>query len=540
MFTNIVADSQYRIRTQFPLIGEFTIYPTSNLGNLLDAISDHAVELRWTMDNFNIEPGAVNPQQVEATVVRTTGFGDLNHTLELVSNTGHAFHQESGYYDGAVIYRSNNNSFSSRIVHTEWLGTDGSGNDRMKVIVDTKLTGINPNDDVEIVDPTDVTSNTSYPIVFVPRGSKRMNDYVTEFILYNETYSNAQTTPQYRKIKSYHSNIRMLEVDGTTAVTGWSNTDVVSLRRSAPQYIGTVTNTTASNVYVSLPFTFPTTFSSEMYIHMTSGNAQYETRKIVEYNAINGTVSNATDSSTFTLAQSASTISGKYTNNYIQVTTGATTEVRHISSYTSERVVTVSTPFTVAPTTSSTYIIRTARVNKPFDGTVIDLQTSPSTGDFFELWNVTKDNHNGFHSFSKLSRSVPCKVQLIHLTIPNVPVGGSRGGMMPSYPFLWVTLSNERSHNTNKLVQTNNPNAPRALFHVSMEDCSRTDITDFLKIRGPPVHQIINLIPNQPIFFSLSLPDGTIYQTKQVDNMPPLPPNRDLQLSASFVIEELM
>ena len=72
--------------------------------------------------------------------------------------------------------------------------------------------------------------------------------------------------------------------------------------------------------------------------------------------------------------------------------------------------------------------------------------------------------------------------------------------MIPSYPYVLVTLENNpSSHSGNNITQSNNCNGRTALFQVSLDDCSRPCSSSYLKIKGDGECQTVNFKLNDSI-----------------------------------------
>ena len=132
------------------------------------------------------------------------------------------------------------------------------------------------------------------------------------------------------------------------------------------------------------------------------------------------------------------------------------------------------------------------------------------------------------------------EITLISLILPNIPLKNTIGGIIAFYPYIYVEFSNVIDPNSgNKnILYSNNPNAKRALFKVSIQDTNNPERTSFVKLKGDGT-QTIKFKPNDYLFFRVFLSDGVLFETALEDHSPPLPPNFFVQISAEFEIKRL-
>ena len=141
-------------------------------------------------------------------------------------------------------------------------------------------------------------------------------------------------------------------------------------------------------------------------------------------------------------------------------------------------------------------------------------------------------------SFMNVSNSCENKRRLYRITcddliLPNVPL--KSGGRPVYYPFVYVVLYNNSS-STNSLINSNNPNSQNVVFRCPIEDTDNPTVATFLKLKSEQV-QTFKLNIYEDILFEVYLPDGTLFQTINSDTISPIPPNPNLQISASFSLE---
>jgi hypothetical protein len=166
------------------------------------------------------------------------------------------------------------------------------------------------------------------------------------------------------------------------------------------------------------------------------------------------------------------------------------------------------------------------------------------THQVLEILPYMKDNEfplNYTGSTVSQNQAVCYEIKLISLILPNIPLNNTIGGIIAFYPYIYVEFSNKIDPNGgNKgIIYSNNPNASRALFKVSIRDTNNPDKTSFIKLRGEGT-QTIKFKPNDYLYFRVFLNDGTLFETSKSDNSPPLPPNFFVQISAEFEIRRLV
>ena len=128
------------------------------------------------------------------------------------------------------------------------------------------------------------------------------------------------------------------------------------------------------------------------------------------------------------------------------------------------------------------------------------------------------------------------EIELISITLPNLPLDNTIGGLVAFYPYFYVELSNVNapSRGNKGIIYSNNPNANRALFRVSVNDTNTPLRSSFIKLNGDGAKQTVKFRPNDDLHFRVSIFNGTTFQTLQKDTSPPLPPDFFVQISMNF------
>lgn len=151
--------------------------------------------------------------------------------------------------------------------------------------------------------------------------------------------------------------------------------------------------------------------------------------------------------------------------------------------------------------------------------------------------NVVNLNYNG--TMVSQNQLVNYEIELISLIIPNVPL--KTGSLSAFYPYVFVQLNNISETNTvgKNLIYSNNPNASNATFIAPIPDVSDPTVSRFLQYSAIGMVQTIKFKPNDDLFFSVTLPGGELFTPVESDNMSPLPPKPELEITAVFSIKRL-
>ena len=162
--------------------------------------------------------------------------------------------------------------------------------------------------------------------------------------------------------------------------------------------------------------------------------------------------------------------------------------------------------------------------------------TIRQTGDInivsFKENNVTPLQYSG--SMVSISEAVCYTIALLVVTVPNVPL--KTGGRITNYPFIYVRLSNQTAPNraSSRLIYSNNPASADALFIAPVTEIVDPTTDLYIKLGNPAMLQTIKFKPNDNLYFSLFMPDGSPFETVQDDTSSPYPSNPLLQVHATF------
>ena len=268
-------------------------------------------------------------------------------------------------------------------------------------------------------------------------------------------------------------------------------------------------------------------------------------------------------------------------------------EFRYVISYNSfTRTVTIDSPFSIGWAVTDSYSLRKSRPKEQntFIGvpnpaptyTVVQLNpAAPVTEDYTDYYlypregtqvylitshnlatNVITINPNPGASFSagsaydilQFSRDnvvamsysgTPVgpsnyEIELVDLILPNVEL--KTGTRVSFYPYFFVEFSNANGSTTvdRNIIYSNNPNSTKQLFVAPIDDTSNPLTSRFLKLsQGSSMRQVVRFNPYDNIIFSLTLPNGSLFETLESDKYSPLPPSPELQVSAIFSIKRL-
>ena len=169
---------------------------------------------------------------------------------------------------------------------------------------------------------------------------------------------------------------------------------------------------------------------------------------------------------------------------------------------------------------------------------------SPTKVEGMNIINITTLEDENFSPLSyngsmvSVNEAVCYSVSLVSLTIPNVPL--KTGSRISFYPYLYVELANSTSPTgaSNEIIYSNNPNSSKALFIAPITQIQEPLQNTFLNLSSQ-MTQLIKFKPNDNLRFSVYLPDGSLFETLNIDTLPPYEPNQSLQIDAVFSIKRM-
>lgn len=296
---------------------------------------------------------------------------------------------------------------------------------------------------------------------------------------YYGSYIYNQTVRQYRAITSYDGDTHIAQVQSSgTAATG----------------SGIVTGWSASDV-----------FCIRKEIPLFTGTA---------------TITGASPTSVVLSATGASTVDNAYKNFFLREysnSTGASVnEMRRITAYDGDSKV--------------------ATVHPAFGGAYEGL---PIEALQFSYDNVTPFSYTS--GFIGQQEEVCYELELLDLVLPNIALQSGYGSLTAFYPYLYVELRNVTggSAGNSNILCSNNPNANKMLFRVSVDDKADPLEQSFITLKSSAV-QTIKFKANDSMRFGVYLPDGSVFSTIRSDYDSPLPPNSVVQISANFSLKRVI
>lgn len=156
----------------------------------------------------------------------------------------------------------------------------------------------------------------------------------------------------------------------------------------------------------------------------------------------------------------------------------------------------------------------------------------------FEILFFSYDNSYFINMISncRLDRGM-YEIELRSIILPNVNILTGYGGRLVSYPYIYIEFGN-LSGSVNNIIISNNPYATKALFKVPIYDIQPRLNSNFLKIDRTNMPQLIHFNPYEDYYFKIIMPNGEPFLIES-DNMSPLPPNPDLQISVTFMVNKI-
>jgi hypothetical protein len=159
--------------------------------------------------------------------------------------------------------------------------------------------------------------------------------------------------------------------------------------------------------------------------------------------------------------------------------------------------------------------------------------------------NIATFNNDNFNPLSyngsmlSLYQTVCYSISLLSITLPNIPL--KTGSRIAFYPYVYVEFANATTPNgaSKQIIYSNNPNSNRALFIAPVTQLLQPEANTFITLSGGTMSQIIKFKPNDNLKFSVYLPDGSLFQTLDIDTLPPYSHQPDLQIDAVFSITRI-
>ena len=171
--------------------------------------------------------------------------------------------------------------------------------------------------------------------------------------------------------------------------------------------------------------------------------------------------------------------------------------------------------------------------------TVFPPFTLTAAGSAYEILSFSYDNFTPFvYTGTQQTEQLIYEIKLNSLVLPNsIMTSGGNGGTISQYPFVYVELS-PLDYSTTNLLASNNPNATRVLFRASYCNYDNVDPSKpFVHFIGNEMVQRVKFFVETNLRFRVTLPNGELFTTGDVETISPQAPNSMMQLSALFEIK---
>lgn len=530
----IEVSSNYRNRNLYPHPASFDV-DISQTGirnnlNALDPVSSAASLKYW---NNSFRNDAANISVTINAVNVPVSFTD-SKVLEVQATAGQ-LRTELNFYDGSVFTLTVGGVVCyRRIIWYEFL-TTGGGNDTAVVWVESAF----PNGVFgagSFNSPTQNTTLTGTPQIFIPMGEDVDNFYINNYI-------QNLTAAEQSKIILYDAVTHMATLESKTT-TNWATADqnfvirreIPTLSSSFPDHNGNAYDlgSNAANISDFYVGAWLRSIAPAVGAPFSTPVAPYgENIRIVKYISLNTTLSSVTALTNQVVFAGGSTVDNYYVGCIMEDIAAGTSTL--ITAYVGEtRTATLDAVTFEAPGD-------TIRISTAFTATAF---TAVPVGTwYYELLQYTTDNAGVYNFMGNMigqSEPVCYEIELINLILPNIILDTGRGGRIVFYPYVYVSLSNSVSRFAGQhLIWSNNPHSTRMLFRATVNDTSSPLITPFIRITGNGMRQTIKFKPNDNLHFSVHLPDGSLFSVDENESYGPNLANPLIQVSAIFSIRRV-
>lgn len=511
-------NSAYRNRNSYPSPFEYVVSKNAQT----DLVFAEAPEHEWHMmfDPTGPEPG----NEVGIIVIEDPTFGsDIGHTKLVIQfiggflYSGGYFQLRDDYYVGSLLKLYSYVQVSYRITEFKSIGDESA-----IITIDKPLSSLlnyQPFDTYffgVIIGPNDFSLSR----VFVPF-SPSITDYYIGKYLYDVENND------YRTITGFDPVTHAVTLD--SECTAWGSTDHFSIRSRLPYSTGTLLDQ-INYQYLQLAQADSNVDQFYQYKYFRMADVDdppyYEERLITAYRAEDGTFAahGGAGTNTFTLSSNASSVDDYYTNFIItNVTTGNSRQVTSYNGSTKSGTVSVNWTGGAA---GNTYIFRTVQLQTPL--TLIVGFNHPYEILFQGYNNCTSLTTN----INENEKYYNC--QLLSLTLPNEIV--SQGGKLPNYPYILVQINNEPSLSTGTMISNH---TKEYIFKAVVSNVPPQDKSNFIKLDGNGVDQLIKLNLNQPIKVKIMYPNGDVLGLEYADTATPKAPHPLRQTSVMLRIDHV-
>lgn len=193
-----------------------------------------------------------------------------------------------------------------------------------------------------------------------------------------------------------------------------------------------------------------------------------------------------------------------------------------------------------------TVIIHGCKMSSPFTRNPFS-RLSTSSKERYSVLTQTSDSHSYLYAtnsqtrlFNTCENASSYLISLINIILPNKPLKSSKGGYITQYPYVYVKFDNLTSSAITSSFISNSKSALKttACFKVLIDNIVDDEITKFVVLRAGEMSLEYRLNFYDDLRFTVYLPDGSIFETVEQDEVSPKQPNKDLQVTALFSITE--
>ncbi len=129
------------------------------------------------------------------------------------------------------------------------------------------------------------------------------------------------------------------------------------------------------------------------------------------------------------------------------------------------------------------------------------------------------------------------EIHLLNLILPNSALRTGPGGFIANHGYIMVEFYSDSYDKTN-IYNTNNPNLEHVMFKCMVLDISNPSTIPFVKFKGNyPIISQFKL--NESVNLRVLMPNGQTFRTVTSDSVPPSIPDKDLQVSATFMLKRI-
>lgn len=167
------------------------------------------------------------------------------------------------------------------------------------------------------------------------------------------------------------------------------------------------------------------------------------------------------------------------------------------------------------------------------------LNASVEIGDTFEILPVNNTKRNCFDT--AISNQPVCyEMELQCLTLPNLHITTSTGGIIAFYPYVYVEFQSLISKTYYSALQSNVPNITDVLFKVPIYAVNNPEISAFVVLDGRGMVHTIKFKSDDTFLVRVLLPNGELFTTVQPDTMPPIVCLDKIQISLTIGFKRLV